>query len=94
MHGIRHTHVTGLDDERVPMTVLQARAGHAQMTTTAGYMHVLGAADFAALDAVERLIAPLSSLGSAGVPQRQQETAHNGSGVGSSPTPGTKEEEK
>lgn len=92
LHGIRHMHVSGLDDERVPMTVLQARAGHAQITTTAGYMHVLGSADFAALDAVERLIAPLSSLGSAGVPQRQQETAHNGSGVGSSPTPGTTRE--
>ena len=92
LHGIRHMHVSGLDDERVPMTVLQARAGHAQMTTTAGYMHVLGSADFAALDAVERLIAPLSSLGSAaGVPQRQQEITHNDSGMGSSPTPGTKE---
>lgn len=91
LHGIRHMHVSGLDDERVPMTVLQARAGHAQMSTTAGYMHVLGSADFDALAAVERLIEPLTANvpSGAGVPQRQQEGAHNASGVGSSPTPGT-----
>jgi integrase len=56
LHGIRHTYITLGLKAGVPVNVMQARAGHANVQTTLSYAHVQHGMQEQAADTVERLI--------------------------------------
>ena len=59
LHGLRHTNLSLLAMQGVPVRVAQARAGHRDAVTTLRvYQHVLGDADAQAADALQAVFAP------------------------------------
>jgi integrase len=56
-HALRHTHITHLLREGVPVHVVSARAGHANPNITLGtYAHLLGGDDERAADIAEAML--------------------------------------
>jgi integrase len=57
-HDLRHTHLTlGASDAAIPVPVMQRRAGHVRIETTAGYLDPDRAADHLVAEAFDRLFA-------------------------------------
>jgi integrase len=64
LHDLRHTHVSWLIAERIPLPAIQARLGHESITTTVDrYGHLERALDGEIADAVQRAMAGSSSPG-------------------------------
>ena len=51
-HSLRHTYITWMIEQGIPVPIVQKLAGHADITTTMGYAHLASDSLTAAMDKV------------------------------------------